>query len=79
MPRNCAEDSWFRLQARAPFAIAGKVVANSAVGFGEPDMVTVEALAMADVALVAVCPCARMVKRGETPYMTPCVELRKSR
>lgn len=54
-------------------------MAKPCVGFGEPDTVTVGALAMGEVELADVAPWARMVKRGEIPYMTPCVELRKSR
>lgn len=74
---NCASPP--NLHDKTPLAMAGNVVAKRAVGFGEPETVTVGALATGDVEFADVDPDARIVKRGETAYMTPCVELRKRR
>lgn len=58
--------------------ITGNVVANGTVGFGDPETVTVAALAIGVVEFAAVEPEERIVNREETAYTTPCVELRKT-
>jgi hypothetical protein len=64
----------------AALAIAGNVVANWAVGFGPPLTATVDTLASGEGAgEVGVLDAARIVKREELAYMTPCVELMKMR
>lgn len=64
----------------APLSKAGKVVANCCVGFGEPLMVIVGTLAAGEGGLEeGEALGARIEKRGEVAYMSPCVELRNIR
>lgn len=65
--------------AVTPLSIAGNVVANSAVGFGPPEMLTVETPVTAAAVALAELPASRMEKRGEMAYIPPCVLLMKSR
>lgn len=64
----------------APFAMAGKVVANCCVGLGLPLTVTVGTPG-AGLGLVpeGVVPEATIEKRGEVECITPCVEFMKMR
>jgi len=68
------------LMAAAAFEAGGNVVANAAVGFGDPLTVTVGALlsGWGCVAFGGV-PAARTVKLDDVLYMRPCVELMKRR
>ena len=62
--------------------ITGKVCKKSAVGFGPPEIVSVDAPPTAALALAELLTdelASRMVKRGEMAYMPPCVELMKRR
>lgn len=62
-----------------PPDVEANVVAKSAVGFGEPLIVTVAA-PFADVGEEpVVLEEERMVKRAETAFITPCVELSRRR
>lgn len=60
----------------APFADGGKVVANTAVGFGPPETVTV---AEPDTGVEVPFAESEMVNWGEDAYMMPFVELTKRR
>jgi hypothetical protein len=65
---------------QAPLAKAGKVVANCCVGFGDPLIVTVGALAAGDGGLEeGEAFAARTEKRCEVACIVPCVELRNIR
>jgi len=63
----------------ALLAAKANVVANGCVGFGAPETVTVAALGFVAVDPLVDAPEARMEKRGDVPYMAPCVELMNSR
>jgi hypothetical protein len=59
---------------------AGKVVANCAVGLGPPDIETTGALGEGlGCSPEGDEPEARIVKRSDVVYVTPCVVLRKMR
>ena len=58
-----------------PLAIAGKVVANTAVGFGDPETVTVGTEGTVADELVV----SPMENLGDVPYITPIVEFMKRR
>ena len=64
--------------ARTPFALLGNVVAQTAVGFGPPLMVTVGFVASM-FGLDEPEEEEVMEKGNELPYITPCVEFRKKR
>jgi len=69
-----------RLKATAAFDAGGNVVANAAVGFGDPLTVTVGAAPSTEGCVALACvPDGRMVKREDVLYMRPCVELMKRR
>jgi len=63
-------------RGRTPFSVAANVVANGSVGSGPPLTVTVAAPDIGDGwVLFGDVEEGRMVKRGEVPCSTPCVEL----
>ena len=74
----CAPSTALHAGAPTPFADGGNVVANTAVGFGPPETVTVGAPAAGEAGAEPLLA-STMEKRCEEAYMTPCVELRKSR
>ena len=64
----------------APFACSGNIVANDAVGFGAPDIVTVGASASGEGCDESEDDGVEemMEKRGETACVNPCVTLMKT-